>query len=1017
MSARPRRSPLARRLTTGLALAGALVALAALALTTAAARAAGGGPWQNPSYTPRPGDWRPYVLAPSSHRVRPVAIERADPRGGQINGDPAAALSTTDGSVQLVSSGDRTQSPLLIIDFGKEVGGQVQVHVTGASATRPALHACFSESLQEAALLPGQNDGETAIAPGCDTANIWNGYPGQPYTYDADSHTLPLAGATLPATLTDPAIRGGFRYLTLFLDGPGSVSLNDVTLHFTPVPSQSDPADYRGWFQSSDNTLNKIWYAGAYTVQMDTGAADTAKSWPYTTGESDRADSQIPNAAPGSEVIYDGAKRDRDVWQGDLSVEDPVTALTTGDTTAITDSLSALAAQQLPDGFVPAEGLVGRHNLDEERSYGEYVTWFISNMAQHYLYSGDRAYLNKWYPALVKATAWLQSVQDEDPQGLIAFGHSGSCGHYAYSDCGHETYVNALFYRNLQQMATLARAEGQPAAATAYAQRATALRRAINAQLWDPSAGSYELSREDPAILPQDADAAAILTGVAPPARASAALAYLRGHDWSAYGSLTVGASNPVIPREYEPLPMSMEAQARLADPDPTELVDDSGLQLIRDYWGWNLTQDPQSTFWEKATADGTPAIGSFTSLAHGWAAGPTVTLTEQLLGVQPTRPGYRTWSIVPHPAGVAWAQGAVPTPRGDLKASWTHSDGRFTLHADVPASTSGTLAAPTFGASLAVSLDGRVVWRDGHPLVPGVHADRNFVYVDHVGPGRHVLSARAQSAPPAAARLDVVPSATSAIPGQVLSATVTLTASSPGTLRGRVTAHGPAGWALEPAIEPIDLASDGRPVSRTRTFYLEVPDAVASGSYPVTFTFAGSHGVSARRTFDLTVTNTTILYGFEDAGADGWTAGANVSSVGAVTRFANGPGTPFDGGHALGAVCDPVAADEWHTISVTPSQPLDLSAARTFTVQEDSYGGAPGATGYQTRVTLTGSDGQTLTTTAATRNDTWNEVDLDVGNWPERSAVSSIAVSFAAPGSTYSWGCQFQIDDVRWSG
>lgn len=65
MSARPRRSPLARRLTTGLALAGALVALAALALTTAAARAAGGGPWQNPSYTPRPGDWRPYVLAPS----------------------------------------------------------------------------------------------------------------------------------------------------------------------------------------------------------------------------------------------------------------------------------------------------------------------------------------------------------------------------------------------------------------------------------------------------------------------------------------------------------------------------------------------------------------------------------------------------------------------------------------------------------------------------------------------------------------------------------------------------------------------------------------------------------------------------------------------------------------------------------------------------------------------------------------------------------------------------------------
>ena len=209
------------RLILGLAVASLLGSAGTTASTAAAAAAATGGPWSNPGYQARPGDWRPYVLAPSGHEVTPVSVVGTDPRGGEIQGNPDAALGSG-GSVRLISTGDRTTSPLLILDFGKEVAGQVQVHVSGASATRPALHACFSESRQFMALSSDQNDGEAAYAPGCDTANIWNGYPGTPYTWDSDSHTLPLGGATLPATLTDPTIRGGFRYLTLFLDGPGA---------------------------------------------------------------------------------------------------------------------------------------------------------------------------------------------------------------------------------------------------------------------------------------------------------------------------------------------------------------------------------------------------------------------------------------------------------------------------------------------------------------------------------------------------------------------------------------------------------------------------------------------------------------------------------------------------------------------------------------------------------------------------------------------------------------------------
>jgi len=114
-------------------------------------------------------------------------------------------------------------------------GGQLQVKVTGTSAAAPGLHASFSESRRYQALQSGDNNGEAAFAPGSDTANIWVGFPAYPYTYDADSHTLPLGSASFPQAIEDPILRGGFRYLTLFLDAPGYVEISGLFgLHRSP---------------------------------------------------------------------------------------------------------------------------------------------------------------------------------------------------------------------------------------------------------------------------------------------------------------------------------------------------------------------------------------------------------------------------------------------------------------------------------------------------------------------------------------------------------------------------------------------------------------------------------------------------------------------------------------------------------------------------------------------------------------------------------------------------------------
>ena len=962
------------------------------------------------AHDPRPGDWQSYVNSPSSRTILPKAVVHALPRSGSISGSTSQLMQTDGQGVRLTSIGGRSGSPLVTVDMGQDIGGFVSVRVLGASSQRPALHACFSESQQYLALTPTQNEGEAGFAPGCDTANINNGLPGIPYTYDDDSHLLAVPAA-LPATATDTVIRGGFRYLTLFLDGPGWVDLSGASVHFTAAPAQKNLQGYSGHFLSSDDTLNKIWYAGAYTTQLNTGAANTAKSWPYVTGQTDQANAVVPNADPNKEVIYDGGKRDRIVWQGDLAVQAPVTYLSTGDKAAVENSLASLAAQQLPDGYVPAESLVGKHNLDEERTYGEYVTWFIYNMEQNWRYTGDKPFLTHWWPAVKKAMGWLESVRQQDSQGLISFGSVGSCGHYGYADCGHETYINSLYVRNLDQSAELAKVLGDNTSAATYTATAVTVAKAINAQLWDPTAGAYRFSRETPNSYPQDANSTAILAGVASPAKASKALIYLRSHNWSTLGSLTVPqAGAPAnLPAFYAPLSSGFEVDARLAQAGSDPLVGQSAEHLMDTFWGWMLRQDPGTTWWEHVQPNGTPNVAQFSSLAHGWASSPTVSLTQGVLGLSPTSGGYATWTARPTPGSLVWAEGTVPTPHGDLAASWRHDRSGFAVQLTAPAGTTGSVQVPTFGDKVRVTVDGETVW-DG--TSGSASLKDGYVVIPKVGPGHHVIGAVAVQTIATTVALHAFSDSSSVTPGTNVHLSTTLTGRAASNLSGKLSVTGPAGWIISPAITGIDLASDGRVVSRTVDVYAYVPTQAPSGNPALTVSFTGS-GASATASVPFRLQRSTVLYDFESDN-QGWTAGSNVISLASVGSFANGPGRPEQGSAVLEAMTAAAAADAPRTILVTPTAPLDLSNTATLQLAIDSYGGAPGATSYSATVVITGTDGLSAQTTVPITPDSWNTVSLDLSGFAGRAAVKSISVSMQAVGSSQAWQPRFQIDNVR---
>jgi len=95
-------------------------------------------------------------------------------------------------------------------------------------------------------------------------------------------------------------------------------------------------------------------------------------------------------------------------------------------------------------------------------------------------------------------------------------------------------------------------------------------------------------------------------------------------------------------------------------------------------------------------------------SWSHPWATAPVSLAVRVILGIQSTGPGYSSVLVAPQPAGLPWAEGAVPTVRGPVAVGFNCSgDGCFggtggsvEVRASVPPSTAATVCVPWLGTS-----------------------------------------------------------------------------------------------------------------------------------------------------------------------------------------------------------------------------------------------------------------------------------------------------------------------------
>ena len=135
--------------------------------------------------------------------------------------------------------------------------------------------------------------------------------------------------------------------MTLFLvtNSTTIVTITDITLAIGFQPTWPNLQAYQGYFHSSDELLNRIWYSGAYTLQTNAVPVNYGREVPFVvTGWSNNG-----LLGPGDTIIVDGAKRDRAVWPGDMFIAVPSTFVSIGDLASVKNALQTMYNNQVYD--------------------------------------------------------------------------------------------------------------------------------------------------------------------------------------------------------------------------------------------------------------------------------------------------------------------------------------------------------------------------------------------------------------------------------------------------------------------------------------------------------------------------------------------------------------------------------------------------------------------------------------------------------------------------------------------
>jgi hypothetical protein len=463
----------------------------------------------------------------------------------------------------------------VLLDFGKEIQGGIQITRAMYGSHDPArFRLVLGESVSEA-LSDVTEKGSTAT----------------------NDHAVRDFEISVPWLGAAEYGNSGFRFARLDYLG------DDEQTALVAVRAISKYRDipYLGSFHCSDKRLDDIWQTGAYTVHLNM-----------------------------QEYLWDGIKRDRLVWIGDMHPEVMTVGTVFGNHEVVRKSLDYVR-DGTPEGWM--NGICS------------YSLWWI--IIHHHLYQwyGDMDYLKEQKAYLVRL---LENVMKnvEGSKEAYADGRFIDWPSNDKPDVIHAG-LQALTVRALEAGSEMCGWLGDETMKVKCGDVAKSMR-------------TYVPDNKN------NSQAAALL---------------------AIQDMLDAGKASEIIlengPEKFTSFMGYYLLEALAKGGRYAEAMD-----LISKYWGKMLDLGA-TTFWEDFNyADAENAarideivsedkfdihadggawcyVGLRHSFCHGWASGPTTWLSRHVLGIEPVGVGFKQVRIEPHLGDLQWAEGTFPTPYG----------------------------------------------------------------------------------------------------------------------------------------------------------------------------------------------------------------------------------------------------------------------------------------------------------------------------------------------------------------
>lgn len=226
---------------------------------------------------------------------------------------------------------------------------------------------------------------------------------------------------------------------------------------------------------------------------------------------------------------------------------------------------------------------------------------------------------------------------------------------------GHNIEANSILYYTLNQAITLAEALNDTSSIASWQSTASTIKATANSLLWNETTGLYH-DNETTTLSPQDGNVWAVISNLTDSPEKIFAISSALAKRWTPYGAPAPEALNAI-----SPFISGFELQTHLLAANATRALD-----LMRLEWGFML-DDPRmtnSTFIEGYADNGDLHYAPYTndarvSFAHGWATGPTSTLTFLVAGLQLTSAGGKTWRVEPAIGGLTTIEAGISTSLG----------------------------------------------------------------------------------------------------------------------------------------------------------------------------------------------------------------------------------------------------------------------------------------------------------------------------------------------------------------